>query len=252
FEGVWVPRLTPSRVPLLDQRWTVLPPSAANVRVVDAGSRIPDGSQFGARWSHIGTGFEFALSYFDGFNHLPNIRVTTPAPFALERSADFTPTVELTRVYPELRAAGAEGAVPTPWFAIKGEAEYFTTPRTKVTDVPGDDYVLYVVQLERQSGEWVFVGGYVGEVVTVRRAALAFAPDRGLTKSIVGRASYTIDTRRSVAFESAVHQSGDGLYAKAEYSEIRGQHWRVTVGAMAIAGHSDSFLGQYHRNSHIS
>jgi len=28
------------------------------------------------------------------------------------------------------------------------------------------------VQLERQSGEWLFVGGYAGEHVTERRAAL--------------------------------------------------------------------------------
>src|SRR5260370_16689024 len=52
----------------------------------------------------------------------------------------------------------------------------------------------YVLQLERQSGEWLFVGGYAGEVVTARRAVLSFAPDRGTSRSIVGRASYTIDT----------------------------------------------------------
>ena len=52
---------------------------------------------------------------------------------------------------------------------------------------PPDEYVLYVVQLERQTGEWVIVAGYAGEAVTTqRRRHLAFAPDRGLTRSIVG------------------------------------------------------------------
>jgi hypothetical protein len=98
----------------------------------------------------------------------------------------------------------------------------------------------------------VFVGGYTGEIVTARRAASTFAPDRGLTRSIVGRASYTIDPARSLTFESAVRQNGDGVYAKAEYSQARGQHWRATVTGVAIAGRRDDFLGQYHRNSHVA
>jgi hypothetical protein len=44
----------------------------------------------------------------------------------------------------------------------------------------------------------VFVAGYAGEAVTERRAGLTFSPDRGMTESIVGRASYTIGPTRSV------------------------------------------------------
>ena len=142
---------------------------------------------------------------------------------------------------------GADAAVPTPWFTIKGEAAYFTT-----TTPQTDEYVLYVIQIERQTGEWVIVAGYAGETITARRSTLSFAPDRGMTRSIVARASYTIDPVRSVAFESAVRQTGDGFYGKAEYSQTAGQHWRVTVTGVAIAGQSDDFLGQYHRNSHAS
>src|SRR5204862_8126369 len=36
FELVWVPRFTPSRVPLLDQRWTAVPPEAAGIPIADA------------------------------------------------------------------------------------------------------------------------------------------------------------------------------------------------------------------------
>ena len=85
-----------------------------------------------------------------------------------------------------------------------------------------------------------------------RRAAIAFAPDRGLTRSFVGRASYTIDANRSAAVETAVRQNGRGAYAKGEYSQARGQHWRATAMAILIAGDRDDFLGQYRRNSHVS
>jgi hypothetical protein len=35
----------------------------------------------------------------------------------------------------------------------------------------------------------MLAGGHAGEVVTVNRAELAFAPDRGMTKSFIGRAA---------------------------------------------------------------
>ena len=111
--------------------------------------------------------------------------------------------------------------------------------------------MIWVVQIERQTGEWVLVGGYAGEVITAERANLAFSPDRGLTKSIVGRASYTIDPNRSVALETAIRQNGDGIYAKAEYSQARGAHWRLTIGGVFLAGEPADFIGQYNRNSFV-
>ncbi|HMD33940.1 MAG TPA: DUF1302 family protein [Vicinamibacterales bacterium] len=238
IDGAWVPRLTPSRVPLLGQRWVVPPETPMPVTVVDGGAEFPSGSQGGVRWSHVGDPFEFALSYYDGFNNLPTFRTAPGA----------TPTeFVLTRVYPQMRAYGADAAMPTRWFTIKAETAYFTAPGP----IPADEYVLYVIQLERQTGEWQIVGGYAGEAVIVQRSTLTFAPDRGLTKSIVGRASYTIDTNRSVAFETAVRQNLDGEYVKVEYSQARGQHWRATIAGVAIGGESDDFLGQYNRNSHV-
>jgi hypothetical protein len=259
FEVAWVPRLTPSRIPLLDQRWTAVPAEAASVPLVDAGSTVPAGASTGLRWGHAGSGFEYSLSFFNGFNHLPNIAATTTFNAELAelsekqnsaRSAG-SALIVVNRTYPAIRTYGADAAVPTRWFTVKGEAAYFTS-RQSDGPAPADDYVLYVVQLERQTGEWVIVGGYAGEAITARRSILSFAPDRGMTRSIVGRASYTIDPVRTLAFETAVRQNGDGLYGKIEYSQARGQHWRATVTGVGISGHSGDFLGQYHRNSHVA
>jgi hypothetical protein len=237
LEAVWAPRLTPSRIPLLDQRWTVLPEQAAGLPIVDV-QNIPDGSQAGVRWHYTGAALETSLSFFDGFNHLPNVAIE-PDP---ERAA-----LRVMRLYPAIRSYGADFAKPLPWVTVKAEAAYFTstTPGT-------DEYVLYVVQLERQTGEWSIVGGYAGEAVTVRRAAFSFAPDRGVSRSLVGRASYTIDPNRSVAFESAVRQNGDGMYVKAEYSQARGQHWRATVAGTLIRGEPSDFIGEFRLNSNAS
>jgi hypothetical protein len=236
IDAVWVPRLTPSRMPLLDQRWAVVPPGAAPVSVRDGGGDIPRGSQQGVRWSHAGR-FEASLSYFDGFNHLPNIEARFLSPEA----------IEVARVYPELRTYGGDVAIPTGWLTLKGEAAYFTSPSST-----NEEYVLYVVEFERQTGEWLLNGGYAGDVVTSSRMASPFAPDRGVARSIIGRASYTVDPRRTVAIEGAVRQNADGFYVKGEYSQAWGQHWRMTATGVGLAGDAADFLGQFRRNSHGS
>jgi hypothetical protein len=230
IDAVWVPAFTPSRIPLLSRRWTVIPPDAP---IPEIAERIfPKRSQAGIRWSHTGSVYEYSLSFFDGANHLPNVEPSDPFRIALG--------------FPALRMYGGDAAVPARWFTLKGEAAYFTS------STPGaDQYILYVLQLERQAGEWLVIGGYAGEVVTERRALATFAPDRGTTRSVLGRASYTIDANRSVAFEAAVRQNLDGVYAKAEYSQARGDHWRATVTGALLQGDPHDFIGQYRRNSHL-
>ena len=71
FDLVWQPRFTPSRTPLLDQRWTVLPESLDDVPLHDLGSEFPGRSSFGGRWNHMGSGYEVSASFYDGFNSLP-------------------------------------------------------------------------------------------------------------------------------------------------------------------------------------
>ena len=57
--------------------------------------------------------------------------------------------------------AGRDAAVPFRWFTVKGELPWLFT-----TSSDADDVVLYVIQLERQSGELSLVAGYAGEIVT--------------------------------------------------------------------------------------
>jgi hypothetical protein len=227
LDAVFAPRFTPSRMPLLNQRWTVLP---EGLRLPEIGSRYPGAGQFGVRWNRLARGFEHSLSFFEGFNHLPLFDVA-----------------KFERFYPRLRMIGADAAVPLPWFTLKGEAAWLTSPRRQA-----DEYLQYVLQLERQSGEWSLVGGYSGEYVTRRSGLAGFSFDRGLTRAFLARASYTIDTNRGVTLEAAVRRNGDGAWVRAEYSQAFGQHWRATAGFTLIRGEMSDFLGQYRRNSHAT
>jgi hypothetical protein len=227
LDAIWAPRFTPSRIPLLNQRWAAMP---AGVRLIDGGVRYPGGSQAGLRWNHVGTGYEVSLSFYDGFNTLPQFQSTfAPMP---------APAVTLSRYYPRLRMYGADAAVPLRVFTLKGEAAYF------------GGYALYVVQAERPVGEWMFVGGYAGQASRTGAALPQFEPDRGLTRAFLGRATYTIDTGRSLMFEAALRQNGEGVWLKSEYSQTFGPHWRATAGFTLIRGARNDFLGQYRNNSH--
>ena len=235
IDVVWQPLFTPSRTPLLNQRWTALPSEAQGIPIVDEGARYPGGSQYGARFNHVGAGYEASVCFFDGYNNLPYFTAT--------RS---TSGVDVQRYYPKLRLYGADLAVPLAWFTVKTEGAYFTS-----TTEGADEYALYVIQLERQVREWSFVGGYAGEIVTRSSGdPLEFAPDRGFARSFLGHAGWTIDANRSLSLEASVRLHGS--VAKAEYSQAFGQHWRATAGVTWIRGAETDFLGQYHRNSYAS
>jgi len=231
FDAVWQPRFTPSRTPLLDQRWTVLPESLEGVTLRDLGSIFPGRSSFGARWNHIGKGYEVSASFYDGFNSLPIFQAVTETDFR--------------RLYPSLRLYGADAAVPLAWFTVKAEAAYYTSP-----DKQQDEYLIYVIQFERQIKELAMVVGYAGDAVTSYTPGLQFSPELGFARAVLARAQYTIDSTRSVSTDVAVRQNGAGSLLRSVYSQSVGQHWRVTTGLAWLRGVSSDFLGQYHRNSY--
>ena len=237
LELVWVPRMTPSRLPVLGRRWAVMPPEVAGLVLDDRGAVLPEEPEKGVRWVHAGR-VELGLSFFDGFNHLPN----TDATLDPEHGA-----LAITRTYARLRSYGGEVLIPTPAFTLRGEAAWFTSPTST-----SEEYVLYVVEAERQAGEWLFHMGYAGEVVTTVREGTPFAAERGVAHSIIGRAAFTIDPRRSLEIEGAARHNGRGVYAKGEFSQTLGRHWRLTLAAAGIAGDDNDFLGQFQRNSHAS
>jgi hypothetical protein len=235
-ELVWQPRFTPSRTPLLNQRWTVLPASIAGIPLQDDGAHIPGRSSFGARWNHVGAGYELSASFYDGFNSLPVFHGAL---------AETQPRIDLVRFYPALRLYGADAAVPLRWFTVKTEAAYYTSP-----DKQQDEYIIYVIQLERQIKEFSLVAGYAGDVVTSQSHSLQFSPERGFARAVLAHAQYTIDANRGVALDAAIRQNGRGTWLRPQYSQAIGQHWRATAGFTWIRGESDDFLGQYHRNSY--
>jgi hypothetical protein len=234
LDVVFAPRLSPSRAPLLDQRWVNPPLLALGRPLIDAGGDIPDQAQVGVRWNHLGRHVEGSLSFFHGADTLPSFSSASGA----------STVVDVTRTYPELTSVGGDLAVPLPWMTVKGEAAWYgsstATART---------FLLYVVQVERPWRDWLFLGGYVGEQVARSGTLVRFAPDEALAQAFTGRVSYTIDTNRDLVFEAAARQNGNAFIGRVEYSQALGQHLRMTAGLRVIRGSPDDLVGQYRRNS---
>jgi hypothetical protein len=237
LEVVITPRMTPSRAPLLDQRWLAIPPVAAGFSIVDAGSDVPEGTQYGVRWNRVGARLEHSLSFFRGFDHLPTFGATP---------SGMPAQIAITRHHAQLTSAGADVAMPLRWLTLKAEAAWLDS------STPGAaDFVLYVVQAERQRGEWLFIGGYAGEYVVHNGTPFRYDADRGLARAFIGRASLTIDTNRSLFFEAVARQDGDGLYGRVEYTQALHGNWRATATGVGFAGEADDFLGRQRRNSFV-
>ena len=146
-----------------------------------------------------------------------------------------------------MRMYGADAAIPLSWFTIKGEAAYFTHPPRQT-----DDYLLYVIQLERDAGDWSFTGGYAGEEVTASRGQSSFAPDRGLARAFLGRASYDIDSKRNISLDTAIRQNGREYGSGRNIPRCGDLIGAERLGFTLLRGDPGDFLGQYRKNSFFS
>lgn len=234
FNLVWQPEFTPARIPLVNQRWTFLPPAYYSFHIDDRGAMFPGRSSFGVRWSHSAT-CEYSFSFYDGFNYFPDFNLQ------IDPAAS---RISYSRMYPALRLYGGDLTVPRSLFTFKAEGGYYTFPRTN-----HDEYVLYLLELERQIRDIHLTLGYAGEVVTAHGSALQYPGERGFARGLVAHTLYTVDSNRALSLDVFLRQNGTSSLLSPAFSQSFRDHWRVTVGFTWLRGEAQDFLGQYHRNS---
>ena len=230
FEAVWVPRFTPSRIPLLDQRWTALPPTPAPITVVDVGAVFPTARRRHSLEPRRATRLEYSLSFFDGFNHLPNIDARAGA--AARRVQARAPLSDDAIVRRRRGRADAAGS------RSKAKAAYFTsTIRRRPTST-----CCTWSSWSARPASGCSSAAMPAKRVTRPRASATF---RARPRADAGRSSAARRTRsiRIAASRSKARcaQNGDGVYVKAEYSQARGQHWRATVAGVVSAASRTTF-----------
>ena len=261
FEAVWVPIYTPTRLPLLGQRWfpslpatTQAPPGPGmdpvtfDLTYQDAGGPLPArtfaNGQWGVRWNQLIPRAEFSFSYFDGFDDIAFFRTSilplSPPPRPRQ-------LVSLGREYYRVHVAGADFASQLGPFGVRGEAAYFGQ-----TDPDNRDHLLYVVGLDRSWGDWFAIVQYAGQNVSGSLPSTVLFPDLGLRSTMLYRVERTLGPSRSFEVKGALRLRDGDFFLQPLYNVALANKWRLKIGATLFGGSRDGYLGQFRENSHLT
>ena len=260
FEAAWVPFYTPTRLPLLGERWFPglpattqaaivpgQPPSTVDLSYRDVGGPLPArtfaNGQWGVRWNQLVPRAEFSLSYFDGFDDLAYFQ-TSAVPVAIVPRPRLQ--VSLSREYYRVHVIGADFASQYGPFGVRGEMAYFDQ-----TDPANLDHLLFVLGLDRTWGDWFAIVQYAGQKVSGHVANTAVFPDLGLRSSLICRIERTLGPARSFEVKGVLRLLDGDFFLQPLYSIALANKWRLKIGGTLFAGPKDSYLGQFRDNSHL-
>jgi hypothetical protein len=262
LEAAWIPWFTPTRLPLLNQRWfprlpmsTQLPlgPTGALVDVdltfqdghVDFPARTFSNGQWGFRWNQVVSGGEFSLSYFDGFDDLPVFQPTTSLLPSMEPRPQVL--VTLNREYHRLRVFGADFASALGAFGVRGELAYFDQ-----TGPVNRDRLVFIVGLDRTWGDWFAIVQYTDQIPARNFQTALIFPDQGLRSSILYRIERTLSASQSVELRGVIGVRDGGFLVRVGHSVALSDAWKLKVGIMLLGGPRSSYLGQYRDNNYLN
>lgn len=143
FTGIWIPFFEPNRFPL--------PPNYQVTEVTP--SETLENSQYAFKIDSTGGILDWSLSYFDGFDPMPDLALSTTG---------------IILRYPRIRVIGGDFAATLGKFGIRGEAAYFFTE-----DMDGDNpekknpYLFYVLGVDRTLWEYLYLNlQFIQRIVT--------------------------------------------------------------------------------------
>jgi hypothetical protein len=260
IEAAWIPFYSPTRLPLLGQRWFPALPASASIAPAPGlepvavqlsyknGSvllpaRTMGNSQWGVRWNQVVPHGEFSLSYFDGIDDLPYFRPAAEYP---ARGMPPSLLVALNREYYRTHVIGGDFATELGPFGIRAEGAYFDQ-----TDPANLDHLLYIVGLDRTWGDWFVIVQYAGQHVPAGLQESLVFPDLGLGSSLITRVERTLGPSRSFEVKGVFRLPDGDLLVQPVSSFALSNSWRLKLGATFFAGPRYGYLGQFRSNSNI-
>ena len=261
--GVWVPVFTPSVIPL------DVPPGVEIEERLPA-IRLDEGSA-GVKLDRSGGAVDGSLSYFYGFNPLPEIRVEEAHQDAT--TGNLAGRVALTHARQHM--IGADAATARGRFGYRAEVAYVDTSNEHGRRVDAVvPYLFYVVGVERSFLENLsvivqYVGRFVPDRVDPERALADPDPVRGRARFLAARETFVINQQLDTV------QNGWSLRVDKKFwndtldCELLGLHyierndyylrpkisyeladgWRGTVGGEVFGGPQRSFFGRVRKNT---
>jgi len=93
---------------------------------------------------------------------------------------------------------------------------------------------------------------YAGQRVSGRIQNAAIFPDLGLRSTMIYRIERTLGPSRSIEIKGALRLRDGDFFVQPLYNMALSNRWRLKIGATVFAGALDSYLGQFHDNSHLN
>lgn len=263
FEVIWLPFYTPTRLPLLGQRWFPRLPGTARIPIIPGAeateadlyycngdrhypARTFGNSQWAIRWNQLVPRVEFSISYFDGFDDLPflNPSASLLLPPSGVRSSLL---VSLNREYYRVKIAGADLATQFGSFGVRGEMAYFNQ-----TDPITPDHLLFVVGLDRTYGDWFVILQYAGQKMSGRIDNPVVFPDLAFRSTLLCRVERAIGPSRNLEVKLGLRLLDGDFFLQPLYSVALSPRWRLKAGLTVFGGAIDSYLGQFRDNANLN
>ncbi len=241
FDLVLIPTYTPTRLPLFNSRHSFMDP---NNPLVINGRDLPSdklsNSQSGIRISRHISGWDFSLSYYDGFD---DITIAT-----IEDDESLSP------MYNRMRVIGGDFATTFRGLGLHGEAAQFIYDGDN-----GENYFQYILGIDYtwtniiDDHDIFVILEYMGEKSTERQkvgkkvfgSGLARVFTNSVLSTITYKFSDTLEWETKLAFNMDSHLS---YFIKPEIRYDISDELKLTFGVDFIEGVQDTFFGRFEKD----
>ncbi len=242
FDLVFIPTYTPTRLPLINSRHSFLDPE---IPFVVNGRELPadtlSSSQSGIRILRHISGWDFSLSYYDGYDDLTLVTI--------ESDQSLTPRYNRTQVI------GADFATTFGGLGVHGEAAQFFYDGSKDAD-----YFQYILGIDYTWANVIYdhdiflILEYMGDTTTQSREdkRTAFASGLGrvfsnsFLSTIIYKFSDTLELENKLLFNMNHHLS---YVIKPEVHYDISDELKLTLGVDFIEGVQDTFFGRFDKDN---
>ena len=261
--AVVVPVFTPSRLPLADSRWALSPPAGVSAVVEDRElpGVDPANVQYAARVRTTLGGWDLSVSYYHGFEDVPEFRASAI------QAAPGKPALRVTPVFPRIDAVGMDFSTTVRGIEVHGEGVVKLVEEDGREDrfqgIAGFGYTWDGLGL-RWLDAVSLVLEYAREVAlrTRDRSILPSGGDESDTggilalnafrNTVVGRIQFKVSEDTQVKLTGNLNLDGPtSYYAQAAVAHRFTDAVQAEAGFDVLTGDSRSFWGRWSSNDRI-
>jgi len=249
MSGIWLPEFRPTRFPF--------PDIGSGTTFVRKIPRWP-ADQFAFRIEQAGVAVDWSLSYFQGFDLLPDLSVEN----------DSLSSGRIRLSHHRLRVIGADAATNVGHYAFRAEGAYAKTENSSGSDpFIKEPYVLFILGEDRTyRGELNVNMQYIFRYVTSFPPAImapeGFVTDVAREEAIIGNQTAQVQHGASARISDKWrHETLEAELGIVEYFNPQGvlvrpkvtysfsDHWKAIIGAEVYRGDDQSIFGLLRPNS---